>query len=86
MLDRLEAPGPMCNERRGWLPFGFDDQCRDILTVIVLENYKNVFKRNLADEQDDGDEADDGAYEQLDEFEEPGMDDTEQDMDIDDEC
>jgi hypothetical protein len=52
MLDRLISNDAVCNEKRGWLPIGFDDQCRDILTEIVKENYQNVFKRNLPDEQE----------------------------------
>jgi general transcription factor 3C polypeptide 5 (transcription factor C subunit 1) len=90
MLDRLEAAGPRCNERRGWLPLGFDAQCRDILTTVVLENYRTVYNRNLAEEEDyeqgEGDDEDnpENIY---DEFEETGLDDTEQDMmDIDEEC
>lgn len=37
MLDKIPTPlsGATCNEKSGWLPAGFDDQCREILTGIV---------------------------------------------------
>lgn len=37
MLDKIPTPlsGATCNEKSGWLPTGFDDQCREILTGIV---------------------------------------------------
>lgn len=37
MLDKIPTPlsGATCNEKSGWLPANFDDQCREILTDIV---------------------------------------------------
>lgn len=37
MLDKIPTPlsGATCNEKSGWLPTSFDDQCREILTDIV---------------------------------------------------
>lgn len=37
MLDKIPTPlsGATCNEKSGWLPANFDDQCREILTGIV---------------------------------------------------
>ncbi|XP_062548215.1 general transcription factor 3C polypeptide 5 [Armigeres subalbatus] len=43
MLEKIPTPmtGVVCNEKTGWLPPRFDEQCRDILTEIVLTNFKN---------------------------------------------
>jgi len=37
MLAKLPDPLPdiKCHEKRGWLPFGFDVQCREILNKQV---------------------------------------------------
>lgn len=42
MLEKIPTPltGAACNEKTGWLPPRFDEQCRDILTEIVLTNFK----------------------------------------------
>lgn len=65
--------GALCNEKRGWLPMGFMEQCRDILTVIAqanmlkLCNEKNIsveefkkaeeIKSEPTIEDDEGDES-----------------------------
>ncbi|XP_065080428.1 general transcription factor 3C polypeptide 5 [Ochlerotatus camptorhynchus] len=43
MLEKIPTPktGVVCNEKTGWLPPRFDEQCRDILTEIVLKNFKD---------------------------------------------
>lgn len=41
MLEKTPMTGAVCNEKTGWLPPRFDEQCRDILTGIVLTNFKN---------------------------------------------
>lgn len=40
MLQKIPSPlsGALCNEKRGWLPVCFMEQCRDILTVIAQGN------------------------------------------------
>ncbi|XP_021695339.1 LOW QUALITY PROTEIN: general transcription factor 3C polypeptide 5, partial [Aedes aegypti] len=40
--EKIPTPlmGAACNEKTGWLPPRFDEQCRDILTEIVLTNFK----------------------------------------------
>ncbi|KAK0088056.1 hypothetical protein PV326_004954 [Microctonus aethiopoides] len=47
MLAKLPAPlpGAKCHEKRGWLPIGFDDQCREILNRqvrAVLRKQMNI--------------------------------------------
>lgn len=65
--------GALCNEKRGWLPMGFIEQCRDILSVIAqanmlklcneknisVEDYKKAeeIKSDPAIEDDEGDES-----------------------------
>ena len=44
--------GAICNEKRGWLPMGFLEQCRDILTVIAQENMKKLcLEKNISVEE-----------------------------------
>lgn len=40
MLEKLPSPlaGAVCNEKYGWLPSGFMDECRNILTEIAKTN------------------------------------------------
>lgn len=47
--------GATCNEKSGWLPTGFDDQCREILLEIV----KGLVTAKRKDEAvgDDGEEV-----------------------------
>lgn len=39
MLDKIPTPlsGATCSEKSGWLPAGFDDQCREIITGVIRE-------------------------------------------------
>lgn len=39
MLDKIPTPisGATCNEKTGWLPPNFDDNCREILTDRINE-------------------------------------------------
>ena len=64
MLDRIPTPmsGAICNEKTGWLPSGFDDQCRDILTEIIKEKFQAYLLKKGHDEEEDDlddDEEDD---------------------------
>ncbi len=40
MLDKIPTPasGAACNEKSGWLPLGFDDLCRDIMSGIIKDH------------------------------------------------
>lgn len=41
--------GALCNEKRGWLPLGFIEQCRDILTIIAQANMmKHCNEKNIS--------------------------------------
>lgn len=37
MLDKIPSPlsGATCNEKTGWLPPNFDDNCREILSETI---------------------------------------------------
>lgn len=39
MLDKIPTPlsGAICNEKTGWLPPNFDDNCREILSETINE-------------------------------------------------
>ncbi|KFB39055.1 AGAP009321-PA-like protein [Anopheles sinensis] len=47
MLSKVPTPmgGTVCDERNGWLPNRFDEQCRNIMSEIVVNNIR---KRNQA--------------------------------------
>lgn len=55
--------GALCNEKRGWLPEGFVEQCRDILTVIAqgnmlkLCNEKNISLEEFKEAEETKSEA-----------------------------
>lgn len=54
MLSIIPSPisGALCNEKRGWLPVGFMEQCRDILTVIAQANMlKLCTEKNISIEE-----------------------------------
>uniref|UniRef100_A0A240PMP5 Uncharacterized protein n=1 Tax=Anopheles atroparvus TaxID=41427 RepID=A0A240PMP5_ANOAO len=42
MLSKVPTPmsGTVCDERHGWLPSRFDDQCRNIMSEIVARNIR----------------------------------------------
>lgn len=72
MLHKIPTPmsGAVCNEKRGWLPAGFLEQCRNILTQIAQANIIKQCKEqgispddlNADDNSDDEDfEEDDDA-------------------------
>lgn len=47
MLDKLPdvLPGTKCHKKRGWLPSGFGDQCREIINrqvKAVLRKQMNI--------------------------------------------
>ena len=51
MLRKIPSPlcGGFCNEKRGWLPIGIMEQCRDILTSIVQVNMlKHCKDKNIS--------------------------------------
>ncbi|KAJ6645869.1 General transcription factor 3C polypeptide 5 [Pseudolycoriella hygida] len=61
MLDKIPTPssGATCNEKSGWLPLGFDDLCRDIMSGIIKEH---VLKYGFTSaEQTDNDSGDSDA-------------------------
>ncbi|XP_077296851.1 general transcription factor IIIC subunit l(2)37Cd [Arctopsyche grandis] len=49
MLSKLGEvlPGSSCDERRGWMPYGFDNQCRNIITSYVLEKMREISAQNV---------------------------------------
>lgn len=74
MLHKIPSPmsGGICNEKRGWMPVGFLENCRDILTEIAqanmlklcneknisLEELKNVkLEPSVGEEEEDEEEA-----------------------------
>lgn len=79
MINKLSSHGAKCDEKRGWLPQGFQEQCREIMGEIVKSNFMRVYKRELMDYESTiaDDDLDDG--EDLDEtFQESDK------MDVDD--
>lgn len=44
MLQKIPSPlsGAICNEKRGWLPAGFMENCRDILSAIAQGNMQKI--------------------------------------------
>uniref|UniRef100_A0A182Q8M7 Transcription factor IIIC subunit 5 HTH domain-containing protein n=1 Tax=Anopheles farauti TaxID=69004 RepID=A0A182Q8M7_9DIPT len=65
MLKKVPSPkaGTVCDERYGWLPHRFDDQCRNIMMEIVLNNIRRLREENpdvcsgMESVEDDDDEA-----------------------------
>lgn len=58
MLKKIPSTisGALCNEKRGWLPIGFIEQCRDILTSIAQTNMlKHCSEKNISLEEDEED-------------------------------
>lgn len=54
MLQKIPSPmsGALCNDKRGWLPTGFMEQCRDILTEIAQFNMmKHCREKNISLEE-----------------------------------
>lgn len=54
MLHKVPSTmsGALCNEKRGWLPIGFMEQCRDILTSIAQANMlKHCNDKNISLEE-----------------------------------
>ena len=47
MLEKIPSPmaGAICNERTGWLPQGFDNQVRQIVSNSIKELLKNHFRK-----------------------------------------
>uniref|UniRef100_A0A2M4BMD3 Putative rna polymerase iii transcription factor tfiiic subunit n=1 Tax=Anopheles marajoara TaxID=58244 RepID=A0A2M4BMD3_9DIPT len=72
MLNKVPSPmsGTVCDERNGWLPNRFDDQCRNILMEVVLNNIRKLRKSNPEEyeEMESGSEEGEGMLE--DEFDE----------------
>lgn len=75
MLKNLPGPenGAKISEKTGWLPPGFDDECRQILNDILHEHFQYEVLRR-------GDAA---TLEEVDDVEETGFEDQEDNMDID---
>lgn len=58
MLDKIPTllSGAVCNEKRGWLPPGFVDQCRTILCEIASMNMKHEMLKKSGGVVEDADE------------------------------
>lgn len=53
MLDKVPSPlhGGKCSERTGWLPAGFDEECKDILMDILREYFQmEMMSKNEMDD------------------------------------
>lgn len=62
LLEKIPTPihGVKCSEKSGWLPLGFDEQCRDIMLDILKERFQmEIQMRNEAGHYEEGD--DDGG-------------------------
>ena len=48
MVEKIPSPltGAICNERTGWLPFGFDAQVRQYVTNSIKELMRNYYKKD----------------------------------------
>jgi general transcription factor 3C polypeptide 5 (transcription factor C subunit 1) len=44
LINLAHSSSIICDEKRGWLPVGFMDKCRDIMTSIALENIIKLSK------------------------------------------
>lgn len=79
MLDMVPAPqhGGKCTEKTGWLPAGFEEQCRGILFDILREHFQMEMRAKLnedgeggtaammmEDEEEEEDEDDDEAFDE----------------------
>lgn len=54
MLHKIPLPisGNLCNEKRGWLPTGFMEQCRDELTTVAQRNMMKLCnEKNMSVEE-----------------------------------
>lgn len=49
LLNKVTKHGAKCDEKRGWLPQGFQEQCREIMGEIVKSNFMKVYQRELVD-------------------------------------
>lgn len=47
MLEKIPSPmaGAICNERSGWLPQGFDNQVRQIVSNAIKELLKSHYRK-----------------------------------------
>ena len=64
MLDKLPTPlsGAICNEKTGWLPPNFDDNCRVILSETIsnlLNETDDSMENDESNKDDDVDDMDD---------------------------
>ncbi|XP_040162452.1 general transcription factor 3C polypeptide 5 [Anopheles arabiensis] len=84
MLKKVPSPksGTVCDERNGWLPYRFDDQCRNIMMEIVLNNIRRLREENpdacsamesVEEDDDEGDEGEVSGFEEDDEVETEGL-------------
>lgn len=73
MLEKIPTPlsGATCNEKTGWLPPNFDDNCREILNEAVY----NLI-RTTETEEDEDELMGEETYEKCDEEEAEGDDDS----------
>lgn len=60
MLDKIPTPlsGAICNEKAGWLPPNFDDNCREILNEAV----SNLIRKSETDDEDLEDDSFDREF------------------------
>lgn len=59
MLEKVPSPinGARLNEKTGWLPLGFDDQCREIMLDILKKHFQMEFSTLKHEETLDGDQV-----------------------------
>lgn len=53
MLEKVPTPlaGATCNEKIGWLPLGFEDECREIIWSAITDLVKSLRqKKNLKED------------------------------------
>ncbi|GAB0095351.1 general transcription factor 3C polypeptide 5 [Sergentomyia squamirostris] len=53
MLEKLPGPmyGTVCTEKSGWLPAGFELQCREIMNEIIREHFQTGILKRDEDEE-----------------------------------
>lgn len=77
MLEKLPGPlyGTTCTEKSGWLPPGFEVQCREIMNDLLREHFQTeILKR---------DELEDSGEEEISTDEDSTMEETFEEMDLD---
>ncbi|XP_053676472.1 general transcription factor 3C polypeptide 5 [Anopheles nili] len=85
MLKKVPSPksGTVCDERNGWLPYRFDDQCRNIMMEVLLNNIRKLRAENpeVCSGMESVDDEDGEGISDFDEEEDPEMEDITDSMD-----